>query len=369
MILGLVVLVLIILAVVLYFSASQAVVKITSRISTAETDFVAQVVTDGNEVLEGSLNGVLYEIVVSGSKQGESSGSKILELEGDSVGKVVLTNELEQEQTLVQKTRLLSPDGVLVRLSERVSVPAGGTLEAEVYPDDPASFTELAPTKFTIPGLSQDLQKMVYAENKNTLKSEGPSVKVVKASDIALTKDALTEELYDEAIREFTDKLNDKQYTVVVVSKTILDEELSAESGDEADSFEISTELKVVLMAIKQDEVIALAGERLQKVLPQGRELLKLNMEEFSYKVQNYDKNEEKATIRVHVEGATVVSPGNDIFRKEKIMGLSPKGVELYLANYQEVESVEVELSPFWVKKVPKMEDHVIIIVENAPEE
>jgi len=59
------------------------------------------------------------------------------------------------------------------------------------------------------------------------------------------------------------------------------------------------------------------------------------------------------------------VKAENPIFDKEKISGLSPKGVELYLANFKEVEAVSVELSPFWVKKVPKLKDHINIVVIN----
>jgi hypothetical protein len=263
---------------------------------------------------------------------------------------------------------LLTSDGVLLRLSNQVNIPAGGELEVGVYADDPSAFEELVPTSFTIPGLHESMQKLVYAESRVTLKSEGDTIKVVKAIDIARTKDELTEELYNKAIAEFGQQLPNQDFTTIVVSKSVMSESVSAVVDDERDTFTTDMKIKATLIALDQNKIIELAGERLRSVVPSTQELVNLNLNNFSYKVQNYDDVDKTANVKVHLEGNAVVRADHEIFEKDKLVGLSPKGLELYLANFDEVESVEVELSPFWVKKVPKLRDHIVITVISPSE-
>jgi hypothetical protein len=365
LVLGFVIVTVILVAIILYFSASKAIVKITPRVTAVETDFVADVVTDGGAV-EGALQGLLFETEVEGTIAGDATGAKALE--GSSIGKVFLINDRPESQTLVQRTRLLTSDGVLLRLSNQVNIPAGGELEVGVYADDPSAFEELVPTSFTIPGLHESMQKLVYAESRVTLKSEGDTIKVVKAIDIARTKDELTEELYNKAIAEFGQQLPNQDFTTIVVSKSVMSESVSAVVDDERDTFTTDMKIKATLIALDQNKIIELAGERLRSVVPSTQELVNLNLNNFSYKVQNYDDVDKTANVKVHLEGNAVVRADHEIFEKDKLVGLSPKGLELYLANFDEVESVEVELSPFWVKKVPKLRDHIVITVISPSE-
>jgi hypothetical protein len=362
LVLGFVIITIALVSIIFYFSASKAVVKITPKVTAVQTDFVADVISDGGSI-ENALQGVLFEADVEGSIEGDATGVKLLD--GGTIGSVTLINKRPEAQTLVKTTRLLTADGILLRLSDRVNIPANGEIDVNVYADDPNAFTELAPTKFTIPGLWEGLQSEIYGENKATLTSTGESIKVLKAVDIARTKDKLTEELYNKAIQDFTTQLPSKNYTTIVVSKKVLEEDVSEEVDTELEKFVVTLKLKVALIGLNQDEIIELAGERLKSVVPNTQELLNLNMNKFSYKVQNYDEAAKTANVKVHVEGDSVIKADHVIFNKTKLVGLSPKGLELYLANFDEVEDVEVELSPFWVKKVPRLEDHVIITVVN----
>ncbi|KKQ79957.1 MAG: hypothetical protein UT02_C0019G0007 [Parcubacteria group bacterium GW2011_GWC2_38_7] len=360
LVLGFVILAVVLVGIILYFSASKAVIKITPKVTAIQTDFVADVVTDGGAI-EKALQGVLYEKEVEGGLEGDATGSKMLD--GGTIGKVNLINKRPEPQTLVKTTRLLTADGILLRLSDKVVVPANGEIEVNVYADDPNAFKELAPTKFTIPGLWEGLQSSIYGESKSTIKSSGESVKVVKAVDIARTKDKLTEELYTKAIADFNAQLPGKNFTVVVVTKKVLEEKVSVEAEATADKFTVNLKMNVTLVGLNQEEIMKMAGDRLRSVVPANQELLNLNANNFSYIVQNFDETKKTVNVKVHVEGDSVIASNHEIFNKEKLSGLSPKGLELYLSNFDEIEKVEVELSPFWVKNIPKLQDHIIITI------
>ncbi len=362
LVLGFVIIAVVLVGIILYFSASRAVIQITPKVTQIQTDFVIDVVTDGGNI-EQALQGVLFEKEVEGALEGDATGSKVLS--GGTIGKVSLINNRPEPQTLVKTTRLLSPEGILLRLSDRVVLPANGRVEVDVYADDPNSFQEIAPTKFTIPGLWEGLQSSIYAESKSVIKSSGESIKVVKAVDIARTKDKLTEELYNKAIQDFNAQLPGKNFTTIVVTKKVISEKASLEVESVADKFIVNLKLNVILVALNQDEIIRVAGERLKSVVLKNQELLNLNVNNFSYKVQNYDEVKKTVNVKVHVEGDSVIASNHEIFNKEKLSGLSPKGLELYLSNFDEIDRVEVELSPFWVKTIPKLQDHIIITIIN----
>jgi len=363
MIFGFVVLTVILVGIILYFSAGKAIIKITPKATKVETDFVVDVVSDGGGADKNIMQGVLFETEVNGSIEGEATGSQILA--GSSIGKVILINKRAEAQTLVKTTRLLTQDGILLRLMDKVIIPAGGQIEAAVYADNPNAFDELPPTTFTIPGLWEGLQTQVYAESKVALKSTGDAIKVIKAVDIARTNEDLTEILYKKAIEQFNQQLPNQNYVSLVVSKKVIEEKITGNVDEVKDKLMAEMKLGVVIIGLEQSKIIDLAGERLRSVVEDGQALAGLNAGNFAYKVESFDSEKKTAKVKIHVEGEAVVKAENPIFDKEKISGLSPKGVELYLANFKEVEAVSVELSPFWVKKVPKLKDHINIVVIN----
>ncbi|MBU1132477.1 hypothetical protein KKC32_04505 [Patescibacteria group bacterium] len=360
MILGFVVITVLLVVIIFYFSASKAVIEVTPRVTKLETEFVADVEADGGGG-SGSLQAKLMETEVDGSLEETATGSK--GLSGNSIGKVIVYNKRGDSQALVKTTRLLDPNGVLLRLTDRVDIPANGQVEADVYADDPTSFEELPATNFIIPGLSQSMQSLVYAESQSVLKSTGVSVSVIKAADIARAKEKLEEDLKAKALEDFNLQVSGKNYAVIIVAKEVVSENVSDPVESVKDKFTVEMKLKISAIALDQEKILELAGSRLQSIVPDGQQLLSLNMNNFSYNVQNYNVDTKTANVRVHVEGENIIKEDNAIFDKEKIAGLSTKGVELYLANFDSVESVKISLSPFWVKRIPSLKDHIVITI------
>jgi hypothetical protein len=359
MILGFVIVTVVLIILVVYFSAGRAVIKVAPKVTSVSTDIIVDVATDGGG--ENNVQGILFETEVEGKVEGSATGMELLS--GGTIGKVILINKRPEPQTLVKTTRLLSQNNVLLRLVNQVNIPAGGQIEADVYADAPNSFIELAPTTFIIPGLWQGLQDKVYAESKSVLKSTGESIKVVKPSDIEEARARLFDKLYGQAIDEFKKQLPNENYATLVVSKKVLNEAVSASAGAKQDKFEASAKLDVVMVGLNQEKIVELAVGRLQKSLPAGKELAGLDTEKFVYAVQSYNDEKKMVNVKIAAVGKAVVKADNPIFDRDKLADLSPKGVELYLANFDEVEGAEVELSPFWVKKVPSVKEHIEIVI------
>ncbi len=88
-------------------------------------------------------------------------------------------------------------------------------------------------------------------------------------------------------------------------------------------------------------------------------------MDNFTYSIENFDEEKEAVGVKVHAEGSVKLDENSVVLDKQNLMGLTEKGAELYLAGLPEIESADVELKPFWVRKIPSFEDHIeIVIVE-----
>lgn len=73
-------------------------------------------------------------------------------------GTIVISNAQESSQTLIKNTRFQSPDGLIFRIQDSVSIPGGsvsspGTVKATVYADTGGDQYNIGPTTFTVPGL------------------------------------------------------------------------------------------------------------------------------------------------------------------------------------------------------------------------
>lgn len=363
-IVGFVVLTIILVFIIFYFSFSNALIKVTPKVTTVSTDFIADIDIETSDLAAQVLPGTLFETEVELTESYQSTGAK--DLEGDVIGTVIVYNDRSASQPLVATTRLLTADNILLRLKNRIDVPANGKIEAQVYADDPSSFETLAPTDFSIPGLSESMQKLVYAKSTTTLSSKPGSVKVIKAVDIARAKENLSEKIYQQATENFQTEFTE-DYIAVVVAKKIVSEEVNAEVDQVADSFDVSQKIKVSIMGISQQDIIDLAVERLNQFVSNDMELSRIKLENLSYVVQNYNEEEKTANIKMHAEGDAVLKETSSILDKNKLSGLSARGVELYLTSFDEIDSVAVDLSPFWVKKVPKLQDHITIEIINVP--
>ncbi|MEK7620335.1 MAG: hypothetical protein AAB413_03815, partial [Patescibacteria group bacterium] len=118
---------------VLYLSTVQAVIHVDSTEEPITTEFVAnvyEVPTRATDVRGAVVSGMLGR-----TQTFEPTGDSSKTVEDIARGTVTITNNLTFAQSLVATTRFLSESGVLFRLEDSVSIPAGGSVKAEVYAD------------------------------------------------------------------------------------------------------------------------------------------------------------------------------------------------------------------------------------------
>lgn len=148
---ALIVLLIVLLSVGAMYWFSGAAVKVTP---TANSAFVT-----GDFTATAGGGDLPFEIVTVEKTAGTPVPAESTEMANDPAsGKIVISNAQANPQTLIKNTRFESPNGLIYRIQDSITIPAGsatspGTLEVTVYADAGGDTYNIGPTSFTVPGL------------------------------------------------------------------------------------------------------------------------------------------------------------------------------------------------------------------------
>ncbi len=276
---------------------------------------------------------------------------------GDTVGQVKLVSELSRDQVLIPTTRLLTPDGILFRLKNRVTVPANGSVMAEVYPDDPTKPLATAGTKFTIPGLSQNLQTLVYAEADKDFQASGSFVSAISQAEM----DQALAGYSDELAQQIFDQIDSSQ--AKILTKQVLEQQFSNKVGDEVNEYTLKLKIGVIGVVFDEQPVKAFAQNILEGLIPADKELLTTNQDNLIYEIEKDDLDNKLAQIKSTIKGVTIISEDSPILAKDKLTTMNFDEIKAYLENFDDIDRVEVGFFPSWLKKIPFFQDHIIVRV------
>ncbi len=310
-------------------------------------------------------------------------------------GQVTIINNYSKSQTLVEKTRLLTTDGKLYRLVSRVVVPAGGRANVQVVADQPGASFAIAPTTFTIPGLWIDLQKLIFAESteaftvapSGTAGSNTPSTpaapraatttpavpsasstaprtgerKVVTQQNIDLAYETLTTKVVEEAKKLLLANMNEARFTGAAYFVNTTGKSASVRGGQTANAFTAQVDVEVIGVFYSSDDMQQLVRSRLREKLPEGQEFLPFAEQDFVYIPESVDKDGGRARLRVISYAEYRVMSTNAALQPSALAGKPRDEVEAQLRSVEGVESVEVQVRPRWLGKLPRLTDHIKI--------
>jgi len=357
---GFIVLTVILLVFVVYMALSRATIVVQPKEETVKADLLVTVKEfnlTGNDVF-----GRFATTTVSGEGAYVST-KEIEQVPGVAEGTVIIYNKANSSQILIPTTRLLSEDDVLFRLKNKVVVPAGGSVVAEVYADKEGGEGNLAPTSFTIPGLSADLQKKIYAVSKERMSGGLVNASAISELDeddaIAKLKETLTLQVSDELRKS----LNvDGEFADMVYFTKVVSEKVDASVGSSKE-FKLYMTLDVTGVAYS-DGLKKEAEATLKSMVSADKTLVGSNIEDLKPVVETYDPVNGSANLKVDLVGKTIFNQDSDILDKAKLAGKSKAEVQDYLSKFPGIESVEIKFFPFWLKSVPKLRDHIKVIVK-----
>jgi hypothetical protein len=343
---------------VLYLSVSRATIKIVANPKLITVNAVADVVS--NPTTDGQITGAVKQKVFTGSKTFTlpSEGSQAVEAKAS--GTVTITNASTSTQALVATTRLLSETGVLFRIDKAITVPAGGKVDAQVHADLPGKGGEIGPSKFTIPGLNANAQKLITGSSTNPMVGGVVYVRSLTEKDVTDAVSALTDDLLKQAGTEFAAGL-DPALNGISLKSNVVSQKTDVPVGTQTGAFTLTLSIDVTGVYYQGDLVKTYAQNLFNKRIPEGYEATKVNVDGMQVKVDAADAKTGEARISIYLDGTARLSLESSALSKDRFVGRSPNEVLSLLRSHDGVREVTVSFTPFWLKRVPTLKDHIKI--------
>lgn len=342
--------------VIIFMSSKRATISITT---TAEPIEANKVFSIG---MGGDYKSLIVTTTLKLTKTFSPTGSE--EKLGLAIGTVTLHNDGSEDQSLIIKTRLLTPEGVLFRLKDKVLVPAKGTVEAEVYADVEGKGSNIGPVAhFIIPGLNADKQKIVYASSDKPMIGGIRTVGILTDQDVEKAESELLAILAEKAKMELQGKQSEKILVMNVLSQTVNKNNLKI--GEAVDGFDLSGELTAVGTFYDDKDMQNFASEALKKYIVGDVELLS---DKFSYNVNLEDMDMEKITgsLKLTVNGQARLNAESKQLDKTMFYGKNKDEIRRYLLSLDHIKGVDIKFSPVWMTTVPYVADHVSVVVTES---
>lgn len=280
-----------------------------------------------------------YRQTFRATGQSQTTGS------GKLVGQVTLVNTTAKDQPLRATTRLLTANGVLYRLRNFVTVPAGGQIIAEAYADQVKTENAVvAATKFTIPGLWSGLQDKIYAVANKNIDYQSDSQAIVLATDLeqaisqakqaaaAQAKNQLDQQAGGEALVYW---LDDSQWSI----------SSDAQAGDQ------KAEFTITVKAAAGGAIVS--AEAIKEVLNQADDAIKINEQSLTYQLSAWQPQQHQAQLNVSYKVELVSDQADQLVDKRALVGLNRQQLDTYLSGQPNVASYKVIWQPGFLSKVP----------------
>jgi hypothetical protein len=352
------------LAIIFYFFFIKVTITVVPKQERTSSNLIIDVYDEDKNIKASKLSipGVVESIEVKEVKSYLASGREVIGEE--TTGKVIIINNYNKNQPLVATTRLLTPDNKLFRIKNTVNVPAGGTVEVEVYADKPGPDMEIGPTKFTIPGLWAGLQDKIFAESKEKMKYQQKAKKKITQDDIDNGIKDIRRSLLLKAEKEVREKYREYDKVLHSIDENSVSIDVDGKVGEEKEEFTITMTTLVVAVAFNDKAIKEMARGKLVSVVADDKKLVEFNEDNLSYGLDTYDLEQGTATVNVTFGGRIAPNSSADIIDREKILGLTREQLNDFLDNNPKIESYDVEFFPSFIERVPNLVDRIKIKIK-----
>ncbi len=365
--------VLVIAAGALYLTLARTVISITPRTQSTPMSLSVTLREQNSETTEPLPDGVIEGRLLSSTEtvtdtftpSGEGS-----EIPAKASGQVRIINNWSRVQPLAATTRFLSESGILFRLKERVDVPAGASVLAEIEADQPGASGNIPASRFTLPGLWPGLQEQIYAESDSAMTGGLKTMTTIALSDLRAAENALVEKASEAARTNFLASLADQDSRYELLdesfSSTVTSSSYDVEIGDEASSFNGTLKIRVEAVAFAPSALDAYLAEKMDERIPVHRVALGANLKNRSLTLESVNTDAQTAELTLSGELDTSITLDDPIFDRANLTNRDAQSIRNYFSAFEEIASVDITFSPFWSTRSSSLPDHIEIhLVDN----
>src|SRR3989344_5615992 len=360
----------VLLGIIIYMSMGSAKIDITPKKQSLDIQLKVSS-SDKFSSVDAGLNkipGQLFNVEKNATQTFPTTGEK--EVAQKARGKITVFNEYgTTPQVLIATTRFQTSDGLIFRTLKGITVPGTkvengkiipGRIDVEVIADKPGQTYNISGGKFNIPAFKErgdaGRYEKIYGVSEEAMKGGAVGkAKVVTETDFNTAKQVLSGQVnksVEESLKTQTSGLK------VINSSAIKtkEPESTAKIDEAADSFNMTVGSSIKTVGFKEDDLNNLIKFFIDKnlnliVLPE-----KLTL---SYENVTIDETSNFLSFTVTIKGGGYVKIDSDKIKSD-LSGKNEKEIKNYFLGLTDsVGMAKVNLTPFWVNKVPRDKEKI----------
>jgi hypothetical protein len=346
----------IVLGVVVFITSKKATIVIVSKEDTQTVPLTVSVASSASGT--AAIPGMVSSTSFAWSNTYYPTGTKVVE--GSATGKVTIYNKSSSAQTLIKTTRLLTNSGVLFRLSDTVNVPASGQVDVAVYADKAGEGSDIAAAQFTIPGLSEDKQKVIYAVSTAPMVGGAKKVGVLSDDDITGALADYKAKVQDAYLATVKD--TSMSHVVMVLNQNVA---ANHKAGDEVADFTISGTNTILLVNYNPADLARLVSDSLSNKFDSSSEKLLSLTKDPKVTISSYDVAKGMAELAVTQDVVVTLDSNGEKLLSKNFLGKKKEDIQRYVLGLDHVSGVDVQFSPGWMLSAPTVPDRIKVVVKN----
>ncbi|MBU1445688.1 hypothetical protein KKD70_00290, partial [Patescibacteria group bacterium] len=311
-------------------------------------------------------------------------------------GTITITNTSNRDWPLIEQTRFQSEDGLIFRIQQDLIVPPAtlsgpGKLDAFVIADETDAYGQIAgdrgnigPSKFFLPGLSEDNRQKIYAEsNANFTNGQTITHKMVSAEDVEMAKGKIRSELINSAEEELKKEVLRMNQERNIELALLVDEGGAIEIGEPElfipdglenqmlTQFDVSGRVYVSGIAYNHNELENILRNKLKLSKSPEKKLIKIDSESVTYRLIPIEAGADttRQTITATIKGIEQyeISPDRENGRRlieniqDHIVGKSIEEAKIYIQQLPAINTVDINSWPAWSPNLPSVPDNIKI--------
>lgn len=319
---------------VIYAGSGGTTIRVTPALSSLTTNFT---ITVGPTVTgELGLVGMIASEPLTTTITTKPTEEGAL-IPAHATGKVTIINTTTSAQPLAAATRLQHENGVIVRTTTRLDVPAKGQVEATVVADPLGAEGNVPPGRFTIVALRAANQALIYGQSTSTLTGG-----MIRDSG-SLSLEALTAASnagQEKLLAEFGETTSGKLKALVPVAVST-----NPPAEQPAASYEVKVEMKGTTVTYDQAALDKIIRDRLTTVLKDDQEIASIAAPKLKLSSQ---PTNDSVTLEVTVDGLAQIRADSALLAPGQFVGLDQEAISKKLLGSGLVTAFTVKFNPWW---------------------
>ncbi|MDD3531102.1 MAG: hypothetical protein PHV99_00710 [Candidatus Pacebacteria bacterium] len=303
------------------------------------------------------------------SQSVKGSGTKAVST--SSSGIITIYNAQAKTQRLIANTRFATTAGLIFRIHEAVSIPAGskaspGSVSAKVYADKAGDAYNVGPTSFTIPGFAGTPQaSMVYARSSSAMTGGASgTVPVVDAVAESQARTALVTALAPDLLKSIEAQVP-SGFILLPGAATTTYEALPSTSSLTAGQVDVKEQGSITAVVFPNASLAKAIASSAGGLGYQGEPITLTSANTLTLSATEFPSADATSFTFTLSGTASLIYTVDSTRIAAAVSGKTRTAAQAALSSYPEIKRAVLILRPFWRQTFPLDPSSISIVVEE----